>query len=298
MDLFVLLGTTPRILRVVTSGELQEDLETELRRQAITFTNQKNDVPFDARYRPDEDELLLIDGFDDLDGLIAAVREPENANIWQPTEDGLGTIKGLFGGFTENGSTTVVIQAFDKRQAIATGKFSLFYDKNTFRRLDGIGIALDHKPTAILTQGTAENSPSQLRFVSLHNTRRLFDMDAYYHESTKDEVESFFNVEKFHGFNPDWLGENIDNWIRKKVTFINQEGILDSCTPQELRTAAAGFDIEIGVHDEGGRMKLIFPDDKKGLKALLRFLDEDIYQSPISGNRFQTNSKRKIAAQA
>ncbi|NVZ67441.1 hypothetical protein HX867_35610, partial [Pseudomonas gingeri] len=87
MDLFVLLGTTPRILRVVTSGELQEDLETELRRQAITFTNQKNDVPFDARYRPDEDELLLIDGFDDLDGLIAAVREPENANIWQPTED-------------------------------------------------------------------------------------------------------------------------------------------------------------------------------------------------------------------
>ena len=41
-----------------------------------------------------------------------------------------------------------------------------------------------------------------------------------------------------------------------------------------------------------------FPDDKKGLKALLRFLDEDIYQSPISGNRFQTNSKRKIAAQA
>lgn len=37
MDLFVLLGTTPRILRVVTSGELQTDIEAELRRQAQAF---------------------------------------------------------------------------------------------------------------------------------------------------------------------------------------------------------------------------------------------------------------------
>lgn len=298
MDLFVLLGSTPRILRVVTNGELQDDLETELRRQSEAFMNNKNDVAFDARYRPDDDELLLIDGFDDIDGLIAAVREPENANIWQPSVEGLSAVKGLFGGFTEDGVTTVIIQAFDKRQAIATGKFSLFYDRNTFRRLDGIGIALDYKPTAILTQGTGDNSPTQLRFVSLHNTRRLFDMDAYYHESTREEVESFFNADKFHGFDPDWLGANIDNWIRKKVTFINQEGILDACTPEELQAAAAGFDIAIGVHDAGGQMKLVFPEDKKRLKALLRFLDEDIYQSPISGNRFQTNSKRKIAAQA
>ena len=298
MDLFVLLGTTPRILRVVTSGELQTDIEAELRRQAQAFISNKTDVAFDARYRPDDDEVLLIDGFDDLDGLIAAVREPENADTWQPSEQGLGVIKGLFGGFTENGSTTVVVQAFDKRQAIATGRFSIFYDKNTFRRLDGIGIALDNKPTAILTQGVAENSPTELRFVSLHNARRLFDMDAYYHESTKEEVENFFNIDKFHGFDSSWLDANIDNWIRKKVTFINQEGILDACTPQELRVAAAGFDIDIGVYDEAGQMKLVFPGDKKSLKALLRFLDEDIYQSPISGNRFQTNSKRKIAAQA
>ncbi|MHB2062365.1 hypothetical protein [Pseudomonas monsensis] len=297
MDLFVLLSSTPRILRVVTNRDLQDDLEEEFRRQISTFTVNKADVPFDARYRPDDDELLVIEGFDDIDGLIAAVRSPQDTNTWQPSEEGLGAIKGIFGGFTENGVTTVMIQAFDRRQAITTGKFALFFDNDTFRRLDGIGITLDSKPTAILSQPTAVNALTVLRFVSLHNTRRLFEMDAYYHESTKEEIESFFNEDKFHGFDAAWLDTNIDNWIRKKVTFINQEGILDTCTPQELQAAAAGFDIEIGVHEEGGQMKLIFPDDKKGLKALLRFLDEDIYQSPISGNRFQTNSKRKIVAQ-
>ncbi|WP_139657394.1 hypothetical protein [Pseudomonas shirazica] len=298
MDLFVLLNSTPRILRVVTSRDLQDDLEGEFRRQISSFTVNKTDVPFDARYRPDDDELLMIEGFDDIDGVIAAVRSPQDTHTWEPSEEGLGTIKGIFGGFTENGITTVMIQAFDRRQAITTGKFALFFDTDTFRRLGGIGITLDNKPTAVLSQRTADNSLTELRFVSLHNTRRLFEMDAYYHESTKEEVESFFNDDKFHGFDAGWLSANIDNWIRKKVTFINQEGILDACTPHELQTAAAGFDIEIGVHDEGGQMKLIFPDDKKGLKALLRFLDEDIYQSPISGNRFQTNSKRKISAQA
>lgn len=297
MDLFVLLSSTPRILRVVTTRDLQDDLEEEFRRQISSFTHNKTDVPFDARYRPDDDELLVIEGFDDIDGVIAAVRSPQDTNTWQPSEEGLGAIKGIFGGFTDNGVTTVMIQAFDRRQAITAGKFALFFDNDTFRRLGGIGITLDNKPTAILSQATTNNALTQLRFVSLHNTRRLFEMDAYYHESTKEEIESFFNEDKFHGFNSVWLDANIDNWIRKKVTFINQEGILDACTPEELRTAAAGFDIEIGVHENGGQMKLVFPDDKKGLKALLRFLDEDIYQSPISGNRFQTNSKRKIAAQ-
>lgn len=298
MDLFVLLNSTPRILRVVTSADLQNDLEVEFHRQISSFRDNKTDVAFDARYRPDDEELLLIENFDDIDGVIAAVRNPQDFNVWGPSEEGLSAIKGIFGGFTENGITTVMIQAFDRRQAITTNKFALFFDTDTFRRLGGIGITLDNKPTAILSQSVAEGSPTELRFVSLHNTRRLFEMDAYYHESTKEEVENFFNAEKFHGFNPDWLSANIDNWIRKKITFINQEGILDTCTPIDLRDAAAEFGIAIGVHEEAEQLKLIFPDDKKKLKELLRFLDEDIYQSPISGNRFQTNSKRKIPAHA
>jgi hypothetical protein len=297
MDLFVLLNSAPRILRVVTSADLQDDLATEFHRQIGFFQGGKTDVPFDARYRPDDDELLLINNFDDIEGVVAAVRTPQDIGPWEPSEEALGSIKGLFGGFTVDGVTTVMIQAFDRRQAITTKRFALFFDADTFRRLDGIGITLDNKPTALLSQAVADGAPTELRFVSLHNTRRLFEMDAYYHESTKEEVESFFNENKFSGFDPEWLNANIDNWIRKKITFINQEGILETCTPVVLREAATGFGIDIGVHEEGGQLKLVFPNDKKKLKELLRFLDEDIYQSPISGNRFQTNSKRKIGAQ-
>lgn len=296
MDLYVLLNTTPRILRVITSGDLQDDLEIEINRQIDSFTEGKSDVTFDARYRPEADELLLINLFDDIDGVVAAVRSPQNIRPWEPSEESLSTVKGIFGGHTKDGITTVMMQAFDRRQAITTKKFALFFESDTFRRLDGIGITLDNKPTAILSQSVEAGASSELRFVSLHNTRRLFEMDAYYHESTQEEVESFFNEEKFHGFDPAWLDNNIDNWIRKKITFINQEGILESCTPSDLKDAALEFGIEIGLHQIDEQLKLVFPSDKKKLKELLRFLDEDIYQSPISGNRFQTNSKRKIAS--
>jgi len=294
MDLFVLLQTTPRILRVITTAPLQNDLETEVRRQINFFTADKEEIDFDARYRPLDNELLIIRNFDDIDGVLSAVRSPQDVGIWEPTEEGLSTVKALFAGVSIDGKTTVMLQAFDKRQAITAGRFSLFYDQNTFRRLTGVGMTLDNKPTAVLSQNSAATDPAELRFVSLHNVRRLFDMDAYYHESTQEEVNNFFNAEKFHGFNEEWLNANLDNWIRKKVTFINQEGILERCTPSDIRTAAAGFGITVDIEEFGEQYKLTFPEDKRRLKELLRFLDEDIYQSPISGNRFKTNSKTKI----
>ncbi|QIQ71363.1 Kiwa anti-phage protein KwaB-like domain-containing protein [Pseudomonas coronafaciens] len=293
MDLFVLMNTNPRILKVITSQDLQDELRTEIVKQIASFLNGKTDVAFDARDRPDHDELLLIDGFDDIDDVISAVRLPENIGDWVPSEKSLGAVKGLFGGITKDGVTTVMLQAFDRRQAFTTDRFSFFFDSNTFKKLDGIGMSLDSKPTAILSQSSGGSS--SLRFVSLHNTRRLFEMDAYYHESTKEEVESFFNTEKFHGFEPVWLESNLDNWIRKKITFINQEGILDICTPAVIKAAALEFGIELKTHQDGENEKLFFPEDKKKLKELLRFLDEDIYQSPITGNRFQSRAKRKIA---
>lgn len=294
MDLFVLLQTTPRIQRVVTNAQLQADLEIEVNRQINFFRAEKDEIIFDARYRPDEGELLLISNFDDIDGVIAALRSPQEIQVWEPTEAGLNSVKGLFAGVQSGTTTHVMLQAFDKRQAITAGRFSLFYDENTFRRLSGVGMTLDNKPTAILSQSTNNQSGAELRFTSLHNVRRLFDMDAYYHESTQEEVLNFFNAEKFHGFDPAWLGSNLDNWIRKKVTFINQEGILDRCSPSDIKSAAAAFGIDVVVHDDGPQHKLAFPEDKRKLKELLRFLDEDIYQSPISGNRFKTNSKTKI----
>jgi hypothetical protein len=293
MDLFILRNKTPRIMKLVTDGSLQDDIELELRRQATEFLSGKEEISFDARYRPDDGEVLIIEDFDDIEGLIAAVKTPGSYDDWPATENDLANIKGIFGGFEDANSTTVIIQAFDRRQSISTRKISFWYDQDTFRRINGVGITFDTKPTAILTQEKGAAS-AQLYFVSLHNTRRLFDMDAYYHEITQDEVNGFFNNQNFHEFDQDWLELNIDNWIRKKITFINQEGILDACTPAVIRDAGLSLGITIDINNSSGSDKLVFPPDKKKLKELLRFLDEDIWESALSGSRFQSSSKRRL----
>lgn len=293
MDLFILRSTAPRIMKLVTDANLQDDLNVELRRQAAEFLQGKEEIPFDARYRPDDGEVLSIANFDDIEGLISAVKTPGNYDDWAASERDLPNIKGIFGGFEDGNTTTVIIQAFDRRQSISTRKISFWYDTDTFRRIDGVGITFDTKPTAILSQ--EDGAPNAvLRFVSLHNTRRLFDMDAYYHQITQDEVNDFFNAQNFHEFDQSWLETNIDNWMRKKITFINQEGILDACSPVEIREAGSSLGIVIDVNGESGTDKLVFPTDKKKLKELLRFLDEDIWESALSGSRFQSSSKRKL----
>lgn len=294
MDLFILSGSNPRIQRVITEKSLQEDIATELKGQINQFLEGKTHYDFDGRYKPDPEELLVIHNFDDIERILDAVQEPDGIPEWAPTEQSITEIKGLFAGVTTGHEVTVVLQAFDKRQILSTSKVTLFTSDDTFSRLKGIGLTLDSKPTAILKTEDILIGGSTLYFSSLHNVRRLFDMDAYYHESTKEEVATFFSDEKFTGFDAGWLDKNLDNWIRKKVTFINQEDILGKCSVPEIVAAAAEFNLTLEVDENSNPPKLKIPAEKRELKELLRFLDEDIYQSPITGNKFRSNSKLKI----
>ena len=42
--------------------------------------------------------------------------------------------------------------------------------------------------------------------------------------------------------------------------------------------------------------KIKVPTDRAGLKQLLRFLDDGLYEASLSGQRYVTNSKKKVKA--
>jgi hypothetical protein len=44
--------------------------------------------------------------------------------------------------------------------------------------------------------------------------------------------------------------------------------------------------------------KIEVPEERAGLKQLLRFLDDGLYEAPLSGERYVTNSKQKLKAAA
>ncbi|PHM60450.1 hypothetical protein Xsto_04004 [Xenorhabdus stockiae] len=126
--------------------------------------------------------------------------------------------------------------------------------------------------------------------------RRIFDVDGYFKEATNDDLIAFSNHEHFHVSNGFDLTTIADTVIRKKVSLINKSRILELHTVDALLTVANenGVHLELDIHEENGKKKIIIPQEKKHIKRLLSFLDEDYFTSQITQTLYQTNSKKKV----
>ena len=63
-----------RVLRFSLSNEVQSDLTSYLKSQEDSFNqNTQTQIPFDGKYKPDDGECLVIEGYDDIDNLSAAI---------------------------------------------------------------------------------------------------------------------------------------------------------------------------------------------------------------------------------
>lgn len=81
-----------------------------------------------------------------------------------------------------------------------------------------------------------------------------------------------------------------DSTVRKKVTIINNSGVLDNYSVSDLIDAARSVNYPIPVNDTND--KLLIPSEKRAFKDLLQFLSSNIYKDPITGETRITNSSR------
>jgi len=119
-------------------------------------------------------------------------------------------------------------------------------------------------------------------------------MSSYYQEATDNDIKSFSALKELHVDNADELVAASDTWVRRKVWLVMQSNILGKVPPSDIKAIAAEFKIPVEYVNHGGIEKLKLPGDKKSLKTLLRFLDEDYYKSPLSKTNYLTNSKRAV----
>lgn len=289
MELFALTKEAPRIRKVILQGDAQDELEETAHEQIENFMSFEECYALDAQYRPEDHEAFKVSDFEDLDGIIEAVKEPAGVLPWDTNEDDI-EVKGFFFGVQGGDGWTVGLQIFDRRQLISN-KFTLLWSKNSFERVKGLALSLDNKLAAVVKEN--ENN-LDLYFKSLHNARRLFDMDMYFKEATEQDVNDFFEGDLFSGYDRNECLELIDNWCRKKIAFILKEERFNNLTATHIKSKADELNVEINVEkDKNGEDKIQFPDEKKTLKRILRFLDEDIYKSSLTNTIFVANSKRK-----
>jgi hypothetical protein len=278
-----------RRIRFALSSEVQKDLIELIKQQESAFKNNGEDeIPFDGKYKPDTGEALVISEFDDIDGLGDAIKFPLSIPEADPSPQAFDGIKALFTGYIDgDGIPVVLIQHFDKRRVISTNGLSIFHSANVYKKIEGIGLTIDTRLSAISRAGV-------LKFHSFHLVRQIFDVSAYYKEATDVDIQQFASLATLYVPNTSNLVSISDTWVRRKLWLISQSQIIQKVPVSDIKAVAAEFNIRLETINDNGAEKISIPDNKKDLKTLLRFLDEDYYKSPLLQNYYLTNSKRPV----
>jgi len=163
-----------RIVRFAVNADVQASMTAYLGKQVEAFGSGCEEVAFDGNYKPDDGEMLVIDGFEDLDNLGKVVAAPLDVPIADPASLDFDQIRALFFGHQDgDGAWTVYLQSFDRRRVISSAGFSIFHSKDTYKRIEGSGLTLDNKLAAML-QG------AKLSFFSFFHVRQIFELPAVF----------------------------------------------------------------------------------------------------------------------
>lgn len=284
MNLFALTNNPgARIVRFPLTQDLQGEITAVFDEQSKSFLNGiVETIEFDGRYRPEQGELLVIKNFPDVDGLANAVKNPITVELFDPNIHSLDSVKALFTGHGADGTERVLIQLFESRRLIATKNFAIYFSGNTFQRMRDAGLTIDTKLLAVLEAG-------DLKFQSFHFLRRVFDVSEHFNEATAEEVKAFANHPMLAAEDAQAFAANASAAVRRKITLILQSGVLDNFTAEQIVASAQTFKVDIKIAPDG---RMALPTNGTELRRLLRFLDEDYYESPLSQTHFVSNSKR------
>ncbi|AHI80139.1 hypothetical protein BTRA_3380 [Burkholderia thailandensis USAMRU Malaysia  len=285
MNLFALSRgeEQPPILRIPLTAELRREVARAFVDQLAAFESGVEHVlPFDGRYMPEDDEAIVINQFQDVDGIIDAIERPMRVELFDSRQHSLENVKALFLGHRRNGHQAALIQSFERRRLISKKTLSMLFSGDTFQRIQEDGLTLDSHLLAVLENGA-------ITFKSFHFLRRVFDLSEHYREATNEEVEAFVAHDNIMVEDAEAFVAAAGPLIRKKISFISQSGILDSHTGRQIANAARQFNLQVRID---GDDRIVLPTDKAELRKLLKFLDEDYYESALSKSHFVSNSKR------
>lgn len=295
MELFAITDSEipTRIIKIDIDAPAQTVVENLFRTQRSEFINEDiEEIDFCASYNVQDGEIFSINPFDDEIGIINAIERPDAVPVWDPDDVSVHYFKALFTGEpTSNGNPTQVwLQCFDRRQIINNEKsfFQIVTQPgNRFSVSTRPGFSLSDRLTAILVG-------DKLLFKSFFMLRRFFNMEEYFNEATREDLDNFIGNDIFHVENAEDFMTFADSAIKKKVSLIISSGILNDQPIENLIECAQKIGYQLGITNVNGDNKITMPNSKREVKQLLYFLDQGYFNSIITNELMLTNSKRPI----
>ena len=295
MELFAITDSEipTRIIKIDIDAPAQTVVENLFRTQRSEFINEDiEEIDFCASYNVQDGEIFSINPFDDEIGIINAIERPDAVPVWDPDDVSVHYFKALFTGEpASNGNPTQVwLQCFDRRQIINNEK-SFFQvvtqPGNRFSVSTRPGFSLSDRLTAILVG-------DKLLFKSFFMLRRFFNMEEYFNEATREDLDNIIGNDIFHVENAEDFMTFADSAIKKKVSLIISSGILNDQPIENLIECAQKIGYQLGITNVNGDNKITMPNSKREVKQLLYFLDQGYFNSIITNELMLTNSKRPI----
>jgi len=288
MNFFAILKGDAGIARLALAEEIRQQLKQEFKRQEdALFASDPDEVAFDPGHRPDEAEISFIEDWEVPEQLARCAHAPLEHQTLTLQTDTTDKISGVFGAEVVGGKPYLFFQTFDRRRVLGGTGFGLLFSNGTFRKLSDPGIVLDRKLVALYRD-------KRLYFQSYFMARRVLDLSGYYREATNEDLVEFAKLERVDLETPTTLSDNADEWVRRKVAMLRDSNVLNKVPPKKIADEAEAYGLTISVTAKRGKDAIQFPEDKPALKKLLRFLDESYYTSPLSGEKFVANSKRRL----
>lgn len=278
------------IRRIPMTAVLNNELAQLFAEQQAALLGDRQPIAFTGSYNVDEGEIFTIADYPLPPTIGQAIGNPLTCPVLNLNTE-THRIKALFSGTWTAANKTVNFQVFDAGKLLKRG-FTLIGSGDTYKKLEEPGLMLQDKLTAHFHNGT-------LHFSSYHNTKRFLDLADYYREATDTDLDDFAATDLFTFEDEASFKEQADSIIRKKIALLQKNEVLKGITVTDIQTVANNFNAElpeehhitIMVNDDG---KLVIPEDKKQLKELIRFLDEDYVTAPLTKRKCLTNSKQYL----
>ena len=272
------------VKRIPLNAEVQADIGQIFRAQEASFrTGIDEYIPYDGNYKPSFDELLTLEGNQELDFLLEQMTRNRVAlEILDVNQVRQQKVKAICSVFENDGQSVLLIQKFKQNQILSTRR-ALFKHGNEFRRLSGDVIGIADSLCAIY-EGRV------LKFRSASVLRSVVTMKQIYMEATEPEVRNFARLDIFLIENEDEFVSNTNQITRSLLHSITQKRVLDDCDIN--RIVEIGGLLNLAVETRNGR--LVVPRDKRELKAFLQLLNENRYSGLITEKLYVSNSQREI----
>ncbi|NEW97975.1 Kiwa anti-phage protein KwaB-like domain-containing protein [Rhodopseudomonas sp. BR0G17] len=269
---------------IILSRPVQQKVVAVFEEQSRVFLDGiEEEVAFGSDWKPDDDQILVMDAPVQANAVIDAIANPM----------GLAALSA--GAFTEEkvvalavpveaaGGVRVLFQLFTLQQVLSRKALTLMLSGDTFNELTNTAFTLAGNLVAIIEGG-------KLKFKSFAVVRRIFPLNEYYEAATDQQIEEFCSHESLAVADVELFKRLADQTVRKLVHALSKTNVLSQYQVDDIVAKAGSIGLQLEVVD--GKIRV--PGDKKATKQLLRFLDDSIYEAPLSALRYESNSKRRL----